>query len=174
MIATNTNIGIATFTDIDLLLMEYPTETLPVSENEEEIEETISEDESLVLFPKSIVKVYPGKKAVRKAKGEYTCDFSGAPIHKGSDYVIFRPMIKDITKGETYVLKRTIRAEVGYESDLPKNIAELEEFMTKIINYENQVYDEDKYNNLFTHTGGGLTFKKLNRRKHENRNSKRS
>ena len=144
MIATNTNIGIATFTDIDLLLMEYPTETLPVSENEEEIEETISEDES------------------------------GAPIHKGSNYVIFRPMIKDITKGETYVLKRTIRAEVGYESDLPKNIAELEEFMTKIINYENQVYDEDKYNNLFTHTGGGLTFKKLNRRKHENRNSKRS
>ena len=98
MKVTKTNIGIATFTDIDLLLMEYPTETLPVSENEEEIEETVSEDESLVLFPKSIVKVYSEKKAVRKAKGEYTCAFSGAPIHKGSDYVIFRPMIKDITK----------------------------------------------------------------------------
>lgn len=172
MIATNTNIGTATFTDIDLLLMEYPTETLPVSENEEEIEETISEDESLVLFPKSIVKVYPGIKVVKHAKGKYTCAFSGAKIAIGKTYLCYRPMVRNIKNGDVYVLKGTIRAEVGYESDLPKNIAELEEFMTKIINYENQVYDETKYNNLFKNTGGGLTFKKLNRRKHENRNSK--
>ncbi len=170
MMATNTNTRTATFTDIDLLLMEYPTETLPVSENEGEIEETISEDESLVLFPKSIVKVYPGIKEVKHAKGEYTCAFSGAPIHVGSKYAIYRPMIKDITKGETYVLKKSIRVELGYESDLPKNIVDLEEFMNKIINYE--VYDEVKYNALFKQTGGGLAFKKLKRRKHENRNSK--
>ena len=78
-------------------------------------------------------------------------------------------MLKNLKNGETYVLKRTLRAETIHRYELPTNIKELEEFMGKIENYENQLYDEDKYNTLYVQTGGGLEFKKLNRRKHENR-----
>ncbi|MBR5370314.1 MAG: hypothetical protein IK137_03310 [Bacilli bacterium] len=134
----------------------------------EAIENQEKQDKSEQLFPNAKVKVYLGIEE-RIAHKEYTCDFSGAHITKGSLYVSYRPMLKNLKNGETYVLKRTLRAETIHRYELPTNIKELEEFMGKIENYENQLYDEDKYNTLYVQTGGGLEFKKLNRRKHENR-----
>ena len=104
--------------------------------------------------------------------GNYTCDFSEAKISKGSLYINYRPMLKNINNGDTYVLNKTIKTETAYYDDLPKNITELEEFNDRIINYE---YYEDgyiHYDHLFEQIGR-LQFKKLSRRKkYENRNNK--
>lgn len=139
----------------------------------EAVEEKANENKSESLFPGQNIIVYPGIKEAhaREEKG-YTCDFSGAQIKKGSIYINYRPMLKNINNGDTYVLNKTIKTETAYYDDLPKNITELEEFNDRIINYE---YYEDgyiHYSHLFKQIGR-LQFKKLSRRKkYENRNNK--
>ncbi len=137
----------------------------------EAVEEKANENKSESLFPGQSIIVYPGIKEV-KAMGNYTCDFSEAKISKGSLYINYRPMLKNINNGDTYVLNKTIKTETAYYDDLPKNIIELEEFNDRIINYE---YYEDgyiHYDHLFEQIGR-LQFKKLSRRKkYENRNNK--
>jgi len=136
------------------------------------IEQSRLEYKSEEFFPGSAIIVYPGIKEVR-AKRNYICDFSGARISEGNLYINYRPMLKNISNGNTYVLKRTIKTEITYEYDLPTNIAELEELNDRIINYEYQDNTDIQYDHLFSQTGGGLHFKKLNRRKgYENRNNK--
>lgn len=145
----------------------------PIIDIVEEIEEKANENRSESLFPGQNIIVYPGIKEVR-ARNEkgYTCDFSEAKISKGSLYINYRPMLKNINNGDTYVLNKTIKTETAYYDDLPKNIIELEEFNDRIINYE---YYEDgyiHYDHLFEQIGR-LQFKKLSRRKkYENRNNK--
>ena len=139
----------------------------------EAVEEKANENRSESLFPGQNIIVYPGIKEVRAMKEEgYTCDFSEAKISKGSLYINYRPMLKNINNGDTYVLNKTIKTETAYYDDLPKNIIELEEFNDRIINYE---YYEDEYihyDHLFKQIGR-LQFKKLSRRKkYENRNNK--
>lgn len=175
MAATTTSIGIITVEDIYSLLQEdeQNVSTLPTSteDEQESLFDEIKENESLSLFPNSIVKVYPGIKEVN-AKERRTCDFSGACISKGSLYVRFRPMIRDITNNEVYVLKRTITAEIGYEKMLPETISELEVFCDNISNCENLIDANPVFEHLHSQIGN-LVFKKLKkRRKHENRNSK--
>ena len=122
------------------------------------------------LFPGSSIIVYPGIKEVHAAK-DYVCDFSGAKISKGSLYINYRPMLRNITNGNTYVLKNTIRTELTYEYDLPTNIGELEDLNNRIMNYEYQDNNDIQYDHLYLKTGG-LHFKKLNRRKkYESRNN---
>lgn len=135
------------------------------------LEEIKLENQSQDLFPGSSILVYSGIKEARANK-EYTCDFSGSRIKIGNLYVRYRPMLKNLENNNTYVLKRTIKVEPCYECYLPTNIGELEELNNKINNY--QYYDEEdiQYDNLYIQTGGGLQFKKLNRRKYENRNNK--
>lgn len=143
----------------------------PIIDIVEEIEEKSIENRSESLFPGQNIIVYPGIKEV-KATRDYTCDFSGAKISKGSLYINYRPMLKNINNGDTYVLNKTIKTETSYIYDLPTNITELEEFNDRIINYE---YYEDgyiHYDHLFNQRGV-LQFKKLSRRKkYENRNNK--
>lgn len=135
------------------------------------IEQSRLEIISTDLYPNEPIIVYPGIREV-KAKEEYTCDFSGAKIHKGNLYVNYRPMLKNINNGNTYVIKRTIKTELSYIYDLPTNIAELEEFNDKILNYDSYCDENIQYEHLYNITGG-LHFKKLSRRKkYENRNNK--
>lgn len=134
----------------------------PIIEILEAIEENKLEYKSHSIVPGSSIIVFPGIKEVRAQK-EYTCDFSGAHISIGSLYVSYRPMLKNIQNGDAYILKRTMRLEPCYEYLLPTNIGELEEFNDKINNY--QYNDDDiQYDHLYIQTGGGLQFKKLNRR----------
>jgi len=142
----------------------------PIIEIVEAIEESQRENISHSIVPGSTIKVFPGIKEVKALK-EYTCDFSGAKINIGSLYVNYRPMLKNIENGDTYVLKRTMKVEPCYEHYLPTNISELEEFNDKISNYQYYEDDDIQYDHLYIQTGGGLQFKKLNRRKYENRNN---
>ena len=117
------------------------------------------------LFPGETVIVYPGIKNP-VAKKTITCDFSGALIYPGSLYVSYRPMVKNIYNGNTYVLSRTLKVESGYEWDLPTNIAGLDSLNMKIQNAEN--YDRQDgidYTHLAQRLGGELVFQKLKRRK---------
>lgn len=143
----------------------------PIIDIVEEIEEKSIENRSESLFPGQNIIVYPGIKEVKATK-DYTCDFSEAKISKGSLYINYRPMLKNINNGNAYVLNKTIKTETSYIYDLPTNITELEEFNDRIINYE---YYEDEYihyDHLFEQIGR-LQFKKLSRRKkYENRNNK--
>ena len=143
----------------------------PIIEIYEAIEESKREFISQSLFPGKTIEVYPGIKEA-KAQKEYTCAFSGARIGIGSLYVSYRPMLKNMENGDAYVLKRTMKVEPAYAYYLPTNIAQLEDFNDKIKGYDSLYNDDDiQYDNLFDQTGGGLQFKKLNRRKNENRNS---
>ena len=126
---------------------------------------------SEILFPNELVEVYPGIREAR-AKKEITCDFSGARISKGSFYINYRPMVWSISKGDTYVLSRTIRVESGYEYDLPNTITELEALNVKMLSHADN-NDGIDYDHLYWQMGGELDFQKLKRRKgYEIRTSK--
>ena len=127
--------------------------------------EFMEKNTSELLFPGEIVKVYPGIKNP-KARKMITCDFSGARIYPGSFYVSYRPMIKNIQNGATYVLSRTIRVESGYEWDLPTTISSLDTLEMKIENADNFGNEDGiDYTHLSQCVGGGLNFQKLKRRK---------
>ncbi len=126
---------------------------------------------SEILFPNELVEVYP---RIREghAKREITCDFSGARIKKGSLYVRYRPLVWSISKGDAYVLSRTIKVEFGYEYDLPNNIVELEALNDKMLSHADN-NDGINYDHLYWQMGGELEFQKLKRRKeYEIRTSK--
>lgn len=143
----------------------------PIIEIYEAVEESKREFISQSIVPGAPIDMYPGITEA-KAKKEYTCAFSGARIAIGSLYVSYRPMLKNMENGDAYVLKRTMRVEPAYIYYLPTTISELEDFNDKIIGYENPYNNDDiQYDNLYDQTGGGLQFKKLNRRKNENRNN---
>ena len=163
MLATKTSFPKIGFDEID---MRYLLDT--ISQQEETYDSDQTEEEQY----EEIIKVYLGKKEVH-ARHNYTCAFSGAKISKGSLYVCYRPMIKNITRGETYVLQKTLRVGLDYEKDLPEDIDKIEDFSQKINNYANQIYGNIDYYTLFVESGGGLNFVKLkNRRPYENRNNK--
>ena len=127
--------------------------------------ETVVKNTSEVLFPGQVVKVYPGIKTPT-AKRMITCDFSGGRIYPGSKYVSYRPMIRNIYNGTTYVLSKTIRVESGYEWDLPTTIAELDALQLKIEKADIfGTIDGIDYTHLAQCTGGDLSFQKLKRRK---------
>ena len=90
MLATETSFPKIGFDEID---MSYLLDTIPQQE------ETYDSDQTEEETYEEIIKVYLGKKEVH-AKDNYTCAFSGAKISKGSLYVCYRPMIKNITRGE--------------------------------------------------------------------------
>lgn len=131
-----------------------------------EIEQRIELEElkytSELYFPGEIILMYPGIRE-HKAKKYITCDFSSAIISPGNIYIAYRPLVRSLSDGEAYVLKRTLKVENGYAFDLPSNISEFEDFVTRA---EAGRYDESRidYNHLLTSTGGVLEFQKLKRR----------
>ena len=135
----------------------------PICEIVEAIEESKLEYESHTIIPGASILVFPGIRELNAQK-EYTCDFSGSIISAGSLYVAYRPMLKNIQNGDAYILKRTMKVEPYYEHYLPTSIGELEDFNNKITNYQYYEDDDIQYDHLYTQTGGGLQFKKLNRR----------
>ncbi len=133
-----------------------------------EIMYSIQEEEQAYMseefFPGDIVFMYP-RIEERRAKKQITCDFSAGIIYPKSLYVNYRPMIYNVTRGETYVLKRTIKVETGYWQDLPTTIKELEslELKLQIDGYEDNSGIE--YSHLSQRLGGTISLQKLKRRK---------
>ena len=119
---------------------------------------------SEIFFPGDIIMFYPQIKE-QKARSFITCDFSAGIIYPGSLYVNYRPMLHNITTGETYVLQRTIKVETGYSYDLPRSIVELESLDNKL---RIEDYDDNSgihYSHLSQCLGGEIYLKKLKRRK---------
>ena len=127
------------------------------------VESEYQKYQSDLLFAGDLIQMYPNIK-VQKAKKPITCDFSGALITPGNLYVNFRPLFKNIINGDTYVLKRTIKTELGYEKDIPQTIQELENFYYRALS-ERPDERYINYNHFMSSMGGVLSFQKLKRRK---------
>lgn len=125
------------------------------------IEQEEEKIRSYLFFPNQLIKFYPSKKE-NHAKNPLTCDFSGSIIKKGSLYVNYRPLLINISTNEKYVLKKTIKVELGYSQDLPENIQELEEL------YENmrteEYNDGINYSHFNQRMGGQILLQKLQRK----------
>lgn len=126
---------------------------------EEEQKYTSSE-----FFPGDIVLMYPNIKEQR-ARNYITCDFSAGIIYPGSLYINYRPLIKNLTTGENYVLQRTIKVEQGYQYDLPTTITELESLALRLQIEEYQDSSGIEYSHLNQRLGGEIRLQKLKRRK---------
>lgn len=144
----------------DIIEKEYGSSILQLMDQiEEEERQLISE----LFFSGEMMEMYPNIKEQR-AKKPITCDFSGGIIKPGSFYASFRPLLKNINNGRTYVLKRTIKVESGYESDLPTTIQELENFFLRAENEPEDGRGID-YSHFMTTMGGCLSFQELKGRK---------
>lgn len=116
-----------------------------------------------ILFPGDLVILYPNIKEQR-SKNFITCDFSGGIIYPGSFYVNYRPMLDNITTKTTYVLRRTIKVETGYASELPTSIAEFEDLERRMqLEIEHDATGIN-YSHLNQRMGGELILQKLKRR----------
>lgn len=85
------------------------------------------------LFPNNIINFYPTIKEL-KAKKTIQCDFSGSLIFKNNYYYLYRPLLHNLNNGKRYVLKRSIKVEIGYDEYLPKTFTEFEHFIYKLNN----------------------------------------
>ena len=134
----------------------------------EEITYKMMEEEqhyrSEIFFPGDIALFYPRIREQR-AKNFITCDFSAGIIYPGSLYINYRPLIYNITSGESYVLQRTLKVETGYGFDLPTSIVELEALDNKL---RIEDYDDNsgiQYSHLSQCLGGEISLQKLKRRR---------
>lgn len=118
---------------------------------------------STQFFPDDLVLMYPNKKELH-TKNFITCDFSGALIYPGNLYINYRPLIENITTKERYILKRTLKVEPAYESELPTTIKELE-LLQQNIWLETEDNSGINYSHLGQSIGGELVLQKLKRRK---------
>lgn len=130
----------------------------------QEIYEEEQQYTSLIMFPGDIVMFYPNIKEQR-ARTFITCDFSAGIIYPGSIYANYRPLIKNISTGENFVLKRTIKVEMGYQHKLPTSIQEFESLDNnlRIDNYQDSSGIE--YSHFSQRMGGELVLQKLRRRR---------
>lgn len=92
------------------------------------------ENRSNYFFPNDFTAFYPNI-SEQKCRKEIICDFSGARISKGQLYISYRPLIENLDRKETYVLKRTIKCDTFYWDILPKNIYELERLNELVLNH---------------------------------------
>lgn len=145
-------------------------------------QEIVTEEEqhrSHSLFSDDLILLYPNIHE-QKAQRKVICSFSGGIIYPGSFYLTYRPFLENITKNKSYILKKTIKVEVGYYDLLPKNIQELE-WLQHNIQLETSSSDGINYSHLNQVLGGTIPLTKLDRSTktkvkvrniNENRNSK--
>lgn len=135
-----------------------------------DIIELIQEEEdanrSYELFPGDLVCFYPNIKE-NCAQKQITCDFSGSIIYPGSLYINYRPLLENISTNNCYVLKRTIKVEIGYVYNLPTTIKDFEQLKLnmQLGNYLDGI-DFSHFNQAM---GGVLNLQKLNKDKKEKR-----
>lgn len=121
--------------------------------------------ESIDIFQGDYVILYPSiTEAV--ANREITCDVSGSKIKIGSKYYSYRPLLDNIVTKKRYVLKRTIKTEIGYDDFFPKDIHEFEDLNYKLSHPFEYLNDQNyNYYDISTRVGEGLTLEELNKGK---------
>lgn len=100
------------------------------------------------LFPNHVVNFYPTVKEL-KARKTIQCDFSSSLIFKNSHYYLYRPLLQDLNNGKRYVLKRSIKVEIGYDEYLPKTFTDFEQFIYKLDN-SYSLHTSDKQVDYYT------------------------
>lgn len=81
---------------------------------------------SKYLFSGDIVFFYPSVRE-QKAATPISCHVSGAPIAVNEFYYAYRPLIDNLTTGEVYTIKHTLKVSSGYEGVLPQSLSLFEE-----------------------------------------------
>jgi hypothetical protein len=152
--------------ELNKLLNNYLSNKLRYDNNLIDINNEIFEFESMnistFISPGDIILFYPNIKEV-KALNNITSDIQGPIIKAGSYYIEYKPFLENITKNICYVLKKSIKAEMGYRYNLPKNLHEFETWLMYLNNpdivtsYETEI---DFYD-LFTNYRGSLRLKNL-------------
>lgn len=136
--------------------------SLPISE----LMELISSEEfsatSTWYFPGDLCCFYP-KVMEYKSKSTQVCDISGALIQAGSLYYTYRPFLENLTRKRKFVLKRTIKAEIGYYDFFPKSLIEFENLACNLASGSCQ--GEYDYYDLSKRIGETLPLKELKKRK---------
>ncbi len=140
------------------IMKEYPNcsiKTLETILHSEYLEST-----SFRHFPGKQVFFYP---SIREYKSEFntTCAFSGGKIKKGRIYCSYRPLLDVVDSGKTYVLKKTLKLETAYFSDLPTTMQEFDSFTEKVENYWNYGNDPIDYEQLNYYLGGSVDLLEL-------------
>ncbi len=147
-------------------------EGLSIAEITYKIMEEEQEYISDYYSPGDFIVIYPRIREQR-ARDYITCDFSAGIIYPGSLYINYRPLIRNVTSGETYVLSKTLKVETGHGYDLPTTIRELESLNYKIMMDTDHDNTGIHYSHLSQRVGGEIQLQKLKRRrKNENRHSK--
>jgi len=146
------------------ILRSYPT--CSIVDLESILSSEYWEHTSFYNFPNKQVFFYP---SIREQQSEFdiTCAFSGGKIKKGSLYCCYRPLLEVVDSGKTYVLRKTLKLETLYFSDLPTTIQEFDVFTQKIENYWNYQNEPLDYEQLNYYFGGsvGLLELRKDRRK---------
>ncbi|MCI8588648.1 MAG: hypothetical protein HFG40_03245 [Bacilli bacterium] len=134
-----------------------------ISELESIIYGEFLEKTSFYHFPNEQVYFYP---AIREQKSEFntTCCFSGSIIKRDSFYYCYRPLLDVITRGKVYVLKKTLKLETAYFSDLPTTISEFDIFTQKVENYWNYSNEAIDYEQLNYYLGGSVELLELKKK----------
>ncbi|MDE5587085.1 MAG: hypothetical protein K2I72_01785 [Bacilli bacterium] len=126
---------------------------------------------SFYHFPNKQVCFYP---SIHEYKSEFntTCAFSGGPIKKGSFYYCYRPLLEVVDSGKKYVLRKTLKLETMYFSDLPTSIQEFDDFTTKVEHYWLYPNERLDYECLNYYFGGSVGLLELGKRKGKRKKKK--
>lgn len=109
------------------------------------LEERINLNKSFYLFPSNICFFYPSTTSHIASK-EYSCMISGIRINRGERYCCYRPLLENYTKKKVYTLRKTLIISEDYESYLPKDLWEFEEWYQ---NLEKHLYQENSQINFY-------------------------
>ncbi len=116
------------------------------------------------LFPGDICFFHPNLRNP-KASRLTICCLSGAEIDKGESYCTYRPLLENITRGNTYTIQQTLKVANGYENILPNDLHSFEvfyEYFQSTVDYSGiSMYD------MKVNAGDdALNLKLLSKRKH--------
>jgi len=140
----------------------YPD--VSIREFERILERETIEHTSFYNLPNQLVCFYPTLKE-QSALSNQTCAFSGSKIKNGSLYYCYRPLLDVVNSNCQYVLKKTIKVETAYFSDLPRTIQEFDIFAQKVENYWNYPNDIVDYEQINYYLGGAVELLKLNKKR---------
>ncbi len=127
------------------------------------MENELLEDENVsdYVFPGEKVIYYSNIHLVKAAK-EFLCAVSGERFKKGNECLIFKPFLYLPNKNICYATNR-IKAYYYYEDFFPRTLKEFDDFCYKIDHsYELNL---EEYYNLSSNIGGGISIKKLSKKK---------
>lgn len=133
---------------------------LNIEERYEILEEYYYKNTSIQYFPSNLIAFYPSIKEYH-SRDNIICDFSANLIKKGQLYINYRPLIENLSTGNRYVLKKSIKCKTAYIDKLPNNILEFEQLNEMVMNYNSFKNSNVNLDNLHYSQGGYLKLLRL-------------